>query len=145
MAAQQRILVDPPFTSWYFYEYDCNICRYILMNVMNPLEREGVVDVRLIDIAANRGSPEMTWFNHYCSVSNNDVTPVIKIVDRYIYDGYVREDPVMVLQLWEGEKNDYVSDDDFENAEILRRQILDAVKSYRRFCYRNCHISKLYI
>lgn len=138
MVTRKRILIKPPFITWFFYESDCPICYYALNNVLLPLETEGLIDVRLIDIDANIGSPEVYWFNEYSYQTGGGTTPTIKIIDKYIRDGVIREDPVIVLHLWE-EKGAFVTEADIEITDRLRDHIIEAVNNYSRKCFNPFH------
>lgn len=142
MVAQKRILVKPPFTCWFFYESDCNICRYVLNNVLVYLESDGLINIRLIDINANKGSPEVQWFLEYSEQTGEVLTPTIKIIDRYYRDGGIREDPVNVFHLWDTEKGDFVTEEDMEKTERLRKHIIESVDNYYRRCYNSFHDMK---
>ena len=142
MVAQKRILIQPPFTTWFFYEHDCNICRYVLSHVMEQLQAEGWIDIRLIDINSNKGSPETYWFyTEYTEKKwgGDATTPTIRVIDRYWQDGRIREDPVNVFHLWDTDKGDFVTEEDVGKTEMLRKQIIESVNNYRRKCFNNFH------
>lgn len=140
MVAQKRILVKPPFITWFFYESDCRICYYTLNKVLLPLETEGWIDIRLIDVEVNIGSPEVYWFNEYSEQTGGGTTPTIKIIDKYIRDGVIREDSVIILHLWEKEeKGAFVTEEDIKITERLREHILEAVNNYSRKCFNPFH------
>jgi len=138
MVTQKRILVKPPFITWFFYEHDCDICRYVLNNVMLQLESEGWIDIRLIDVNANNGSPEVQWFNEYSERTGEVLTPTIKIIDKYWRDGRMREDPVNVFHLWD-DKGDYVTEEDMEKTDRLQKHVVESINKYYRRCYNSFH------
>jgi len=109
---------------------------------MQQLESEGWINIRLIDVNANKGSPETYWFfTEYTEKAwgGDTTTPTIRIIDRYWRDGRIREDPVKVLHLWDTEKGDFVTEEDIEKTERLRKHIIDAVSNYSRRCYNDSH------
>jgi len=139
---KEGLIVKPPFYALFFYEIDCPICRYVLNHVMLPLQLEGHIIVRPIEVLANSSSPDTAWFHYYSEMSGGEITPTIKLVDRYL-DGFRwREDTIQDLHLWE-RKDEEVTESDVETADRLRDQIIEAIEKYRRKPTRMTHRRKI--
>ena len=135
---KEGLIVKPPFYALFFYEIDCPICRYVKYHVMLPLQLEGHIIVRPIEVLANSSSPDTAWFHYYSEMSGGEITPTIKLVDRYL-DGFRwREDTIQDLHLWE-RKDEEVTESDVETADRLRDQIIEAIEKYRRKPTRMTH------
>ena len=141
--ASKTISVDLPLNSRIFFEIDCPICRYVLYRVMMPLETEGYIRLRIFEIKANIGTPEVDWFNEYSEWGRESLTPTISVVDSHINDFEIRKYPVQVLHSWE-KKGSTLTEADIETAEVLRNHIIEAVQNYKRRAFEDYHDRKRY-
>lgn len=139
--ARKTISVDLPLDAWYFYEIDCPICRYVLHYVMLPLQTEGYIRLRPLEISGNAGTEEVDGFDQYSEWGQESLTPTIFIIDRHMNDFQVRELPGQILHLWEI-KGSVLTGSDVEKAEKLREQIIEAVQNYKRPVFEDFHDKK---
>jgi len=141
MVAQKGILVDPPFICWFFYEADCPICRYVLKNILMDLQSDNFITIELIDVQFNRVSSKVYWFEDYSEMTDESLTPTIKLVDRYKTNIGYREDSVKILHLWKT-KGLFLTEQDVEKSNLLRDHIIEAIKNYRRRYFAPFHDQK---
>jgi len=135
------INIDPPIETWYFFEIDCPICRYVLYNIMLPLQTEGYIRVKNFEITADAGTPEVDWFNRYSEWGQSALTRTIRLVDRHLGDFSIRNFPVRILHLWE-KKEDFLTKEDIETSELLKKHVMEAVLEYKRKCFEDFHDKK---
>ena len=141
MASHKGILVDPPFICWFFYEADCPICRYVFKNILLDLQHDNFITIESIDVQSNRKSSKVYWFEDYSEMTDESLTPTIKLVDRYETDVGFREDPVKILHLWKT-KGLFLTEHDVEKSSLLRDHIIEAIKLYRRQYFPQYHDQK---
>ena len=89
MVAEKLILI----TEW--IEAKCPYCRYVYYSILKDLQarrdqlnrklvKEGhlplpIIEIRLIDVDANRGNREMQWFELYSRKVGGRFTPAIRV------------------------------------------------------------------
>jgi hypothetical protein len=141
MVAYKGLLVDPPFICWFFGDVDCPICRYVLKNILRGLQIDNLITIEEIDVQFNRGTRKVSWFEEYSAMTEEALTPTIKLIDRYETKIGYREDTVKILHLWK-EKGLFLTKQDVEKSNMLRDHIIEAIKKYRRKYFAPYHDQK---
>ena len=102
------------------------------------MQTEGLIHIRRIEVEANKGTPEVNWFDKYSDDYGGAITPTIKIVDRYHTEIGTRVDTVKILHLWE-EKGEILEESDKKKSKQLKEHIVEAIENYRRRSFRPFH------
>jgi len=141
LSKQTGTKIKDHLTAWFFFEHICPICNYVQMQVMFPLELNGVIRVFPIEVFDNAGTPEVNWFHQYSANVGGEITPTIRLIDMIPADiGYTIH-PVQVFHLWE-EKGQTVETADLKKAQRLHEQIVEAKEKYFRKPVRDTHDMK---
>ena len=114
-------------TEW--IEAHCPYCRYVENSILRDIQARRIeinrklqkqghypippLEIRLIDIEANRGSREMQWFQQYSQKVGGVFTPAIRVADSG-----------KVFYLWGSEKKETLDKKAISNTDKLKADII---------------------
>ena len=73
---QQKFELD------FYFEVVCPFCKRVRLNIIDKLKAKGIININEIDVDANLGCVEMSWFKGFSKDVGYDPTPVLRMHDK---------------------------------------------------------------
>lgn len=123
----------PPVELWFFFEWDCPVCRPTYTRVLAELEIRGLYYVRRFEVHAADGCKEMEWYRRYSREKwgGRYIVPTIKI-PMLKPDGTASDVGGDVYYVWVPQKHPGMTDEELSSLRLLSNQL---IKNHKKYVY----------
>jgi len=121
ISPEKRLILD------FFYEIECPFCRRVRINIIDKLRMKHIVTINSIDVDANTGSIEMSWYNSfYKEFFDSPPAPLLRLHENYLDDSSWN----YVFLMWK-KKPTSITEEILKAEEILEKQLYDKIREYQ--------------
>ena len=118
---EKRLILD------FFYEIYCPFCRRVRINIIDKLRMKNIVSVNAIDVDANTGSLEMSWYKAFCNEVGQQPTPLLRLHEERVEESSFN----YVFLMWR-KKPSSMTEEVLKAEEILEKQLYDVIRGYQK-------------
>jgi hypothetical protein len=123
----ENIPIEKRLTLDFFYEVFCPFCRIVRINIIDKLRLKSLVTINPIDVDANLGCVEMSWYKRFCKEVESEPTPLLRLHDKYLGESSWEN----IFLMWK-KKPLTITEEVLSAEEYLEKQLYDKIREAQK-------------